>query len=289
MLDAICNFDPDNIKIYSIFEFKRLPESEVDKLRYHLLCPVCQQRAYFRRASKDGKQACFGSRYHHQDCSEFNPSSTKTEEERTVTEVEEIVHQSDALLIDFSKVMTAKKSIKASDSDSQDTIATIKKQSALTRGGAVKPDDADIKAQPLLAKQGLAALLTTLLRGSSLASSDLWIYTSATHKWRAKNLFVNVADAKPTENGAPRMYWGTLSHADKELLWFNPAEEVNTGIPIAKYQQKLFSRFNIECGADIEGAGFIMFAKCIASRDKKRQYLQLWDNDLQYIHLSKAK
>ena len=289
MLDAICNFDPNNIKIYSIFEFKRLSESEIDTLRYHLLCPVCQQRAYFRRASKDGKQACFGSRYHQQDCSEFNPSSTKTEEERTVTEVEAIVHQSDALLIDFSQVIAAKKSIKASHADSQVTIAIVKKQTALKRDTSVKSENIDIKQEPHVARQGLAALLTSLLRTSSLASSDLWIYTSATHKWRAKNLFVNVADAKPTENGAPRMYWGTISHADKNLLWLNPAEEVNTGIPIAKYQHKLLSRFNIECAADIEGAGFIMFAKCIGSKDKKRQYLQLWDNDLQYIHLSKAQ
>ena len=91
MLDAICTFDEGNPVTYSIFEFKRLPATEIDKLRYSLLCPVCRQKAYFRRASKDGRQACFGSRYHKQECSEFNPSARKTEEEKQVAEVENIL------------------------------------------------------------------------------------------------------------------------------------------------------------------------------------------------------
>jgi hypothetical protein len=126
------------------------------------------------------------------------------------------------------------------------------------------------------------------LRGSSLATSDLWIFTSETHKWRAKNLFVNIADAQPTDNGAPRMYWGTISHADKTLNWLNPAEDRGVGLPISKYREQLLSRFAIESSADLEGAGFILFGKCVLSKDKKRRYIQLWGNDLQYFYLSKV-
>ena len=131
-------------------------------------------------------------------------------------------------------------------------------------------------------------LLTSLLRGSSLATSDLWIYTSETHKWRAKNLFVNIGDAQPTENGAPRMYWGTISHADIALNWLNPAEDRSVGIPIAKYRSPLLSRFSIETAQDVEGAGIILFGKCVVSKDKKRKYIYLWGNDLRYLYLSKA-
>ena len=283
MLDAICTFDPEHPKTYSIFEFKVLPESEIDKLRYSLLCPACQQQAYFRRASIDGRQACFGSRYHKLNCIEFNPSKRKAEEDKQIAEVDKIVLSEDSLIIDFSKLPTVKKvskpALKAEDTAPSKINAkkTTEKETQL------------VKDKIKVSKQGLATLLTSLLRGSSLASSDLWIYTSDKHKWRAKNLFVNIADAEPTENGAPRMYWGTISHADKTLNWLNPAENRSVGLPIEKFRGEFLARFSIKESADVEGAGFIIFGKCFLSKDKKRKYIQLWGEDLQYFYLSKSE
>jgi len=285
MLDAICTFDKDNPKTYSIFEFKVLPEAQIDKLRYSLLCPVCKQQAYFRRASKDGRQACFGSRYHDLDCAEFNPSARKTEEQKQLAEIEKILLQEDTLRIDFSKQAMVNKDRHKQQAAEEKTQLTAKDPAAKS---AVKKDLVVNKGDLNVVKQDLPKLLSSLLRGSSLASSDLWIYTSETHKWRAKNLFVNIADAEPTENGAPRIYWGTLSHADNTLHWLNPAEDRRVGVPIAKYRDQLLSRFAIENPRDVEGAGFIMFGKCVLSKDKKRKYIQLWGNDLHYFYLSKV-
>ncbi len=301
MLDAICTYDKAHPKTYSIFEFKLLPEPEIDKLRYSLLCPVCKQKAYFRRASKDGKQACFGSRYHEKDCEEFNPSASKSEEQKQVAEVELIVLEQDSLVIDFRKTVISRKKSSQTDPAEQEQEGQEEppvQQGSLTKG--VQPSKSNKEKQksagldeennlPKVSKQGLAKLLTSLLRGSSLASSDLWIYTSEKHKWRAKNLFVNIKDAEPTENNAPRMYWGTISHADKTLNWLNPAEDRCVGLPISKYRDQLLSRFDIEDPADVEGAGFILFGKCVLSKDKKRKYIHLWGNDLQYFYLSKVR
>lgn len=287
MLDTICTFDQDKPKMYSIFEFIALPETQIDKLRYSLLCPVCKQKAYFRRASKDGKQACFGSRYHKVDCSEFNPSARKSEEEKQVAELEKILLEEDALLIDFDVAIVKRKkeTQRVADELLNPAIPSAK---LVTKTAPKEPLLAPPDEQPKAVKQGLGKLLTSLLRGSSLATSDLWIYTSATHKWRAKNLFVNIGDAQPTDNGAPRMYWGTISHADIALNWLNPAEDRSVGIPIAKYRAPLLSRFTIENPQDVEGAGIILFGKCIVSKDKKRKYIYLWGNDLRYLYLSKA-
>jgi hypothetical protein len=274
MIDAICNRDKKGNKVFSIFEFKALPESEIDRLRYSLLCPVCKQKAYFRKASRDGKQACFGSRYHNLDCEEFNPSVRKSEEEKQVAEVEALLISEDSLEIDFSIAITKKKKEKKEPMTANiKTLAVPKKQ------------DDKLNTN----KQGLKNLLVSLLRGSSLATADLWIYTSEKHKWRAKNLFVNVNNAKPTDNGAPRMYWGTIADADKTLNWLNPAEERSVSIPISKYQPDFLTRFDINEARDLEGAGFILFAKCVESKDKKRKFLQLWGNDVQYFYISKAE
>lgn len=283
MLDAICIFDKEKPNTYSIFEFKALPEAEIDKLRYALICPECKQKAYFRCASKNGRQACFGSRYHALDCKEFNPSARKKEEEKQYLEMEEAVLLSDSLVIDFNKISASPNKEKPATGENNRDISL--KEDKRKPVDSLKEDEENAVK---VTKQGLGKLLTSLLRGSSLASSDLWVYTSATHKWRAKNLFVNIADAQPTDNGAPRLYWGTISHADKTLNWLNPAEDRNVGIPISRYREKLQNRFAVANSADIEGAGFIMFGKCMLSRDKKRRYIQLWDNDLQYFVLSKV-
>ena len=282
MLDAICNFDPDNLKTYSIFEFKALSESEIDKLRYALLCPACGQQAYFRRASRDGRQACFGSRYHEQNCVEFNPSKYKAEEERQVAEVEQILLSENSLTIDFNinPIVVKRSELGAK----KDKTSSPKRHAKETSEKNKQP----IKDEAKVSRQGLANLLTSLLRGSSLASSEVWVHTNEKYKWRAKNLFVNIADAEPTENGAPRMYWGTISHADKTLNWLNPAEERSVGLPIGKFREKFLDRFSITEPEDIEGAGFIIFGKCFLSKDKKRKYIQLWDEDLKYFYLSKS-
>lgn len=272
MLDAICQFDVKNSKVFSIFEFKTLTNGEIDKLRYSLFCPVCKQKAYFRKASIDGKQACFGSRYHEVNCEEFNPSQRKSEEEKQVAELESLLLEADSLQIDFSLPISTKSREKKERNSPRKTTFAIKTDNQLT-----------------INKQGLKKLLVSLLRGSSLASSDCWVYTSEKHKWRAKNLFVNVNDANPTDNGAPRMYWGTISDADKTLNWLNPAEERSVAIPVAKYREQLLSRFAIQEARDLEGAGFIIFAKCVKSKDKKRKFLQLWNNDVQYFYISKAE
>lgn len=272
MLDAICVMDESNQKMFSIFEFKALPENEIDKLRYVLLCPVCKQKAYFRKASRDGKQACFGSRYHALDCEEFNSSVRQSEEQQQCAEIEAMVLDNNAVQIDFSMAVKVKKTVK------KDVSRMLTKTALITNKEAVS-----------LRKQGLKKLLNSLLRGSALASADLWVYTSEKHKWRAKNLFVNVNEAIPTDNGAPRMYWGTISHADKSINWLNPAEERSVAIPIEKYREKLLSRFDISEARDLEGAGFIIFATCIHSKDKKRKFLQLWGNDVQHFYISKAE
>jgi hypothetical protein len=281
MLDAICNYDPDNPKTYSIFEFKILAASELDTLRHSLICPVCQQKAYFRKVSIDGRQACFGSRYHQIDCAEFNPSARKKEEEKQLIEVEKVLLESDSLVIDFSAALVKAKKIpeKILKSAKKNTNKELTTEPAEVKQAA--------KSESKVSKQGLKKLLMSLLRGSSLADSDLWIYTSDKHKWRAKNLFVNIKNAQPTENNAPRMYWGTLSHADKTLNWLNPAESSSVALPISKYRDELLSRFDIHQAVDLEGASFILFGQCVLSKDKKRRFIHLWGNDLQYFYLLK--
>lgn len=286
---------------YSVFKFQQLPEAEIERLRQHLYCPACYGKAYFRKASKDGKAACFGSRYHELDCIEFNPSAQKSREEQDAFEVQQQLLDADALVIDFSLNPSNKRpsnsAHKINAPQEQEVVAkseiendtepleSVKEPKACYQVAADKPEIAiTAKRTP---SQGLEKLLHSLLRGSDLATSDLWVYTDDERKyrWRAKNLFVNFADADPTDN-KPHMYWGTISHSDPTLCWLNPADSKDIGIPIEAVKTKLFKRFNIEDKRDLEGAGLILFGKCFWNKDKTRKIIQLWDNDLRRIFIS---
>lgn len=286
---------------YSVFKFQQLPEAEIERLRQHLYCPACYGKAYFRKASKDGKAACFGSRYHEHDCIEFNPSAQKSREEQDALEVQQQLLDADALVIDFSLNPSNKRpsnsalnvnapqeqEVGAKNKTAHDTapLESVQEPKADYQVAADKPEVAiTAKRTP---SQGLEKLLHSLLRSSDLATSDLWVYTNDERKyrWRAKNLFVNFADADPTDN-KPHMYWGTISHSDPTLSWLNPADSKDIGIPIEAVKTKLFKRFNIEEKRDLEGAGLILFGKCFWNKDKTRKIIQLWDNDLRRIFIS---
>ncbi|MEL0660973.1 hypothetical protein V6255_17725 [Psychromonas arctica] len=318
---------------FSIFEFKHFTAQQIAQYRHSLFCPECLQVAYFRRASKDGKQACFGSRHHLPHCSELSKVTKKASLDLSNDLNEDIsvaIEPNDEKFIDDSikqsiKVKdnkTVEESLKQSikqnvieianpieDSDKGFTIDfaaankkidvkktyIIESEKNTVNTDKVKSNKEVIETKVTIAasensnksiKQTLPKLLKSLLNNSSLASSNVWVHTSEKHKWRAKNLFVNFSDAEVLENLSPRMYWGTINNADKELLWLNVADAKNVAIPIKLFRQDFLDKYSINKNHDLVGANIILFAKCLTNKDKSRKFLQLWSNDLQYLHLS---
>ncbi|MCL1137655.1 hypothetical protein [Shewanella pneumatophori] len=310
MLDAICLFDELNPKTYSVFKFQKLSEIDIERFRQALVCPACQGKAYYRKASKDGKAACFGSRYHQADCIEFKPSAAKAREGLHAIEVNQLIVDSDAMMIDFSRASRLKPRNKQALVNSKPEVknkpepviapkadAKTELETAISAAGMIPNKGAieiDVDSQPLtsekrVANTGLEKILSSLMRGSELATSDLWVYTDSKYRWRAKNLFVNFADAEPTEKGAPRMYWGTISHTDKDALWLNPADSKDVGIPIDGFAEQLKRRFGLTERRDFEGAGIILLGKCFWNKAKNRKIIQLWNKDLNRMFISKVE
>ncbi len=59
-MDIVALRDDKN-KIYSIQQFVMMSEIERDKFRENIVCEECGGDAYYRRATKDGKTACFAA------------------------------------------------------------------------------------------------------------------------------------------------------------------------------------------------------------------------------------
>ncbi|MGJ0579831.1 hypothetical protein ACR71G_17590 [Xenorhabdus bovienii] len=274
MFDAKCTFG-GNLKTYSIVEFQKLPDDDIERLRQFLECRKCGGKAFYRKKSVDGKAACFGSRYH--TCDDANPTAQRQNEIRNAIEVEQVIASSKKITINFSShipvvngnEINAVRPVAGSGSAQCTKVHTY--QMNKTRTSSV----------------GLEKILHSLMVGSDLADSDITI-TIDSYPFKAKNLFVNFADASPVSSvktAKPKMYWGTLSHADDKLTWLNPADCNEVGISLGSFQASIINHFNITDKRCLEGAGIILFGRCFWNAKKTRKIIKLWNYERLFISI----
>ncbi|BDY05010.1 hypothetical protein [Ferrimonas sp. YFM] len=265
MFDAIWR-EGEQQHLYSIISFEALSVEERESKRQKLFCPECHQPAFYRKASSHGRSACFGSRYHTQECTLERRTAQREKEEKDAKEVDRLLDQA-VTPFSFEESPKGKADKPASTGNTRASSTTAK---------AGKP-------KPLT----LTKALHSLLRDSDLGSSDALIELDKGYQFKAKNLFVPFSEAKAADSAKearPKMFWGTLSHSDKEMQWLNPAGCQDVGIPIRRYRDQLLQRFGIEEREQLEGAGIILFGKCYWNQAKTRKIIELWNKDR--IHLS---
>ncbi|SDJ21249.1 hypothetical protein SAMN04488540_1062 [Ferrimonas sediminum] len=275
MLDAVCTHGGE-VCTYNIFDFQKLDPAVIELKRQHLQCPNpdCTGKAYYRRASIDGKAACFGSRYHIAGCDEGRSSEQGSRELQQAQEVRQLLLAGEEVRFDFSPVAVKGRS---------EPVTPLAATKADTRPGS-SPDKVNKSAKP--ASIGMDKALASLMRGSGLDTSETVIQLDGRFNFKAKNLFVNFADAEPQASAAdvkPKMFWGTISHTDADLEWLNPSDCDDVGIPIARYKKAILARFGITDRRDLEGAGLILYGKCFWNRSKTRKIIELWDAERIFI------
>ena len=277
MIDAVCISDGKR-KTYNIFNFQKLSNLDIEKYRQYLECPnpKCAADAYYRRKSVDGKAACFGSRYHVQGCNEGRSSPQREREVKHALEVDKIIADSSEVIFDFF----------AGDSKPSGYSKTDRPSKPKSTGSGTTKSHTGAVATVRNTVLGMEIALNSLMRGSDLAQSDTIITIDEKYPYKAKNLFVNFADAEPADNpkdARPKMFWGTISHSDADMEWLNPTDCDDVGIPIKKHKDKVFNRFKITERRDLEGAGFILFGKCFWNAQKTRKIIELWNADRIFI------
>ncbi|MCK8073976.1 hypothetical protein [Vibrio sp. 1CM23M] len=277
MIDAVCTYG-DKQKTYNILNFQKLSESEIERYRQYLECPdpKCRAQAYYRKKSKDGKAACFGSRYHADGCDEGRSSPQREREVRHALEVNQVIADSKEVIFDFFASDS-----KPSGEDTKDRPSKMKS----VRSGTTKSHTGSVN-NVRTTVLGMEKALNSLMRGSDLAESDTIITIDERYPYKAKNLFVNFVDAEAADSpkeAKPKMYWGTISHSDKNLEWLNPSDCEDVGIPIKRHKEQVLKCFNITEKRDLEGAGLMLFGKCFWNAQKNRKIIELWNANRIFI------
>lgn len=291
MLEVTCTY-PDAKSYYHIEQFLLLTEEDIERYRQHLMCPVCQGKAYFRKQSVNGRSACFGSNYHANDCGNWHPT-LKTQQQKEVEVLNQQLAESDELIFDFVIPAKPKKEnehrrdgLKEKQSQERLSYSTQEpteqfidkdntKKSANRRPEVLTPDK----------------MLNNLLHGGELAKSETRIVLKLGNKdypYKAKNLLVNFADAYPAKNfeeAKLKMYWGTISHTDKDFEWLNPADCDDVGIPLGKAKEGIINQYGIASRDELEGAGILFLGLCFWNKEQTRKIIKLRSADNIYISL----
>ncbi|MHA4830451.1 hypothetical protein [Enterobacter ludwigii] len=271
MFDTICTFVGSE-KPFSILDFQKLSETDIEKLRHSLICPVCREQAFYRKKSVDGKKACFGSRYC--TCRETTPSPQRQKERGNAAEVQQILTETDTIEISFVTGSTSSTGNEGSPTSTRLGIVLAGNKKTHTIASEKKR----------IPKVSLEKILHSLLRGTGLATSDT-IIPIGDYKYKAKNLFVKFPDAEPMEKNAHRFYWGTLYNSNSDIEWLNPAECKDVGIPLGNLRDIILEKFNITNADSLEGAAIIFDGRCRWNKDKTKKIITINDSERLFISL----
>lgn len=272
MFIIICTFDGFD-KYYSILDFQKLPDDEINKLRHSLVCPGCRKLAFYRKKSIDGKIACFGSRYC--TCKENTLSPQRRRETDYAAEVKQIIVESDTIIISYLS--------RASSALGCDTSET-RGRMEITGTGTSKVHSLK-SGQKRVPTVSLEKILHSLIKETGLATADT-IIPIGNYKYKAKNLFVQFSNAEPLIKKSHRFYWGTLYNSSKDIEWFNPAGCRNIGIPLGHLRNAILEKFNISDAECLEGAAIIFAGNCHWNHDKTRKIINICDSERIFISLA---
>lgn len=272
MFDIICTFGGGE-RFFSILDFQKLSDSDIEKLRHSLICPECREQAFYRKKSVDGKKACFGSRYC--TCRETTASPQRQRERGNATEVQQILTETDTIEISF---------VTGSASSTGDDGSPAGTRSGIAQAGNKKVHTI-ASEKKRIPKVTLEKILHSLLRGTGLATSDT-IIPIGEYKYKAKNLFVKFPDAEPMEKNAHRFYWGTLYNSNSDIEWLNPAECRDVGIPLGNLRDIILEKFNIQNADSFEGAAIIFDGRCRWNKDKTKKIITINDSERLFISLA---
>lgn len=272
MFDVICTFG-GNEKAYSILDFQKLKDEEIEKLRHSLVCPKCRGNAFYRKKSVNGNSACFGSRYC--SCRETTVSPQRQRESGHAAEVEKILAESDAIEISFGV---------DNKTGSSESIDTASNKPGEVNSQTVKKSHSIESNKKRVSKVSLEKILFSLMRGTGLASSDTIVKIDG-YEYKAKNLFVKIPDAMPLDKEARRYYWGTIDTSDKKIEWLNAAECRDVWLPLGSLRKTILNKFNISTSESLEGAAIIFSGKCKWNKDKTKKIIRISNADHLYISL----
>ena len=270
---ALCTIDNTR---YDIATFSKLDEQKLSNLRRALVCQECHAQGYYRKASRDGKHACFGA-YHKDDCQYKTQGSKSGINPEVAEEIRTITVNNQIIDVKFD-LYEPEETRSPNRSVSEVTTASNRTPKQHTRAST----------QTKHAQRGLKSLLKLLMHTDTFASSDIEINTGAKHPFKAKNLFIHFNDISDEYLEKWRGYWGVISHANSDISWLNVANERDVSIVVDKLKGSILKRHKTQSAEELADAAVLVFGRLKISANGK-WYIKIDKDNPQHIFVKIRK
>lgn len=257
-------------KIYTALEFSNLPPGEMSTKRKHFVCTECHAVAFFRKASRKGRAACFGAFPHAEDCS-LSLSGAQGSKGK----------------VDESLVSQSKRLLRFNLEDAHSSYVEAKLTKNEEKADAVNiVEMADaLKLNPNAHRQ-LSAILKFLIITKKFKVSHVEVENEYGPLTAESHFFKSFDLAKFDQSEKLQGYWGMLTDArfsSEGALWLNSGGNSDVSCVIQeKLVDKLFKRYSLEDEEELAGAYVIVVGDLEVS-SKGKKYIEL--NDLDQLDL----
>lgn len=234
--------------------------------RNYLVCPRCNGPAFYRRPTRNGREACFGARPHAEGCDlaavehDGTPIGQGEEEDEVFTTGQRIV-----LDFNFGAAVTDLETRPVELPADTDNVGAHNGQG--------------LTAREIMYRR-MSSLLRTLIDLEEFRRSTQIIEIAEQGEFTVTEFFVNFAEVTEEHTGSYHGYWGMVSYARRDAngtLWFNSGGEEDPSVLMDQaFIQEAFLRFNIENEANIAGAYLLVVGELRVGPSGKR-YVQITD------------
>jgi len=244
---------------YAAVDFSRLPHDEIARKRRFLVCLGCGGPAYFMKASKSGRSACFGARPHAEGCDEAAPKY-ETDPDGRGEDQEQLHNPAERIVVDLRFGTGTNPGVKE-DADLHPNHG---------RRGRFQPGGARPNAET---HRRLSSLLRHLMEIEGFSQSKQTLDIDGYGEFIAKDFFVPLLDASEEHSGLFRGYWGMLTDAQldsDDTLWLNSRGRYNISFCIdPQSAAELFNRYGIQDEEELAGAYILAMGKVRVSANGK--------------------
>lgn len=245
---------------YTAVEFSRLEPMPLERKRRFLVCVECGFPAFFRKASRSGRGACFGARPHDDGC---NLAATDNEIRLPGAgdDQDEVFNAGDRIIVELA----------FGGQDAEVHLDGDERGPRRPRGGRYIGGGGPRAAQM---HRRLSTLLRMLVTAPNFRYSDQIIAVNDQPELPARDFFVHLSDVTHQYDGQFRGYWGQLTDAREGtdgVLWLNSGgrSEMSFCLPL-EYRQEVMERFRLDEEEDFSGSYILVLGTLHVSRNGKK-------------------
>lgn len=262
--------------IYAAVDFSRLSPEEIARKRRFLQCPECGGPAFFRRASRGGRAACFGARPHAPNCElaapEYDPNGDGQGEDQ-----DQLLNPGNRIIVDLNYGAARQPIVQEAGN-----LPPNRNRRGRYGGDGNRP-------QARMHRR-LGPLLRTLIEVPAFRQSDQILEIEDHPEITVRDFFVPLLEVTTDHENQFRGYWGMLSDARRAndgTLWLNSGGRDSISFCLDEHLiTPLFERYGIEDEEDLAGAYILVLGSPSVSQ-RNKVYCDLSINEHMALRLAR--